>query len=66
MSSSFRRDRDSKADGQTFKDDLKSIFSEAGVENRPVVFIVDKVNAVDEGERTSRTVVVRETVGRSR
>lgn len=34
---------------QKFKDKLKNIFLKVGIENEPVIFIIDKVEAIEEG-----------------
>jgi len=34
---------------QKFKQDLKNIFLNVGIKNQPTVFIVDKVDVIEEG-----------------
>jgi len=34
---------------QKFKHDLKNIFLKVGIKNQPTVFIVDKVDVIEEG-----------------
>lgn len=34
---------------QKFNDNLKNVFSKVGIENQPVVFIIDKVDIIEEG-----------------
>lgn len=33
-----------------FKDNLKNILSKVGIENQPIVFIIDKVDIAEEGK----------------
>lgn len=63
MNSSFHSDRDFKANEQKFMDDLKNIFSKVGIKNQPVVFIIDKVNVVDEGIINRVITTICKTIG---
>lgn len=38
-----------KTNDQKFKDNLKNIFLKVGIENRPIVLIIDKVDFIEEG-----------------
>lgn len=50
MNTLFGSNCESKINKQKFINDIKNIFLKVGIKNRPVVFIVDKVDAIeDEG-----------------
>jgi len=39
-----------KINDQKFINDLKNILTKVGIKNQPIVFIIDKVDAIEEGK----------------
>lgn len=49
INNSFHSKHNFKMNEQKFKNDLKNIFLKVGIKNQPTVFIVDKVDVIEEG-----------------
>lgn len=46
-----------KTNDQKFINDLKIIFTKVGIKNQPVIFIIDQVDAIEEGSKIQRDAI---------
>lgn len=49
INTSLYSNQDIKINEQKFINDLKNIFLKVGIQNQPIVFIIDKVDSIEEG-----------------
>lgn len=49
VNSSSHSNHNYEVNEQQFKKDLKNIFLIVGIQNQPIVFIIDKVDVIEEG-----------------